>query len=47
MLWSIVAGVVAISIVGGGLKMWHDMQRWREDIGREKPPWERAQDERY
>jgi hypothetical protein len=31
-------------LVGIG-KIWSDARRWRQDLGREKAPWERAVDE--
>ena len=43
---SIAVGIVGVGLVAGGFKMWQDMQRWRGDMGREKAPWERAQNER-
>jgi hypothetical protein len=34
--------VLAVGVLVGIRRMWSDAQRWREDLGREKAPWERA-----
>ena len=46
MLWTGTAGILACGVVVGIGKMVRQVRAWREDLGREKPPWERATDER-
>jgi hypothetical protein len=37
-----VATGLAIGVIVGLGKMWHDVRRWRQDQGRDKKPWERS-----
>ena len=41
-LWTGMAGILAIGVFAGIGKMVSHMRTWREDLGREKAPWERA-----
>ncbi len=39
------AGFLALGVVFGIGKMWHDFRAWRDAQMRDKAPWERAMDD--